>query len=81
MAQSISRNIQVSREDLKMLKCSNPECDSTIFIQVFEIGIYSGLLNPTGQDQMIQIPKITCIKCGNAPGKPEEVKKEEVILN
>lgn len=70
------KNIQVKREDLKMLKCSNPDCTSSVFMQVFELGVYSKFINPTGQDQLIQVPKIICILCGNIPGQPEEPKKE-----
>jgi hypothetical protein len=80
MGETIQRGFQVRREDLKLLKCSNPECPSTTFIQIFELGIYSGLINPTGQDQLVQMPKIVCIKCGSPPGKPEEVKEESNVI-
>ena len=64
---TMTKNIQVSRENLKFLSCSNPECDSTLFTQIFELGIWSALINPTGQDQLMQLPKMVCIKCGSAP--------------
>ena len=72
--QKIVQNMQVRPEDLKMLSCSNPECDSKLFTQIFEIGMISGLINPTGKDQFIQIPKMVCIKCGALPN----IKKKEV---
>lgn len=73
MGQTMTHHVR--REDLKMLKCSNLNCPSTSFVQVFELGIYSGLINPTGQDQLIQIPRISCVVCGHPPGKPDEDKE------
>ena len=75
--QKIIQNMQVRQEDLKMLSCSNPECDSKLFTQIFEIGMISRLINPTGKDQFIQIPKMVCIKCGNVPSTEEKEVKEE----
>lgn len=73
--QPMQQNINISRDDLKILKCSNPDCDSTLFIKVFEIGMLSALMNSTGKDQFVHIEKVTCIKCGSQPSKDEPIKK------
>jgi len=72
--QMAKQQIHIDRENLRMLKCSNPNCDSTFFTQIFEIGIWSGLINPTGKDQIINMAKMVCIKCGSHPDVKEQNK-------
>jgi len=64
--------IQINREDLRILKCSNPDCISTMFTQIFELGVLSALINPTGQEQLVQLPKMICINCGSMPDLKEQ---------
>jgi len=70
--QMAKQQIHIDRENLRMLKCSNLNCDSTFFTQIFEIGIWSGLINPTGKDQIINMAKMVCIKCGSHPALEEQ---------
>ncbi|MDY6893800.1 MAG: hypothetical protein SVO01_00055 [Thermotogota bacterium] len=71
----VNQRIQIKREDLKILTCSNPECNSTIFTETFELGLYSALISPTGKDEVIKMTRNVCIKCGHLPQDPNKPKE------
>ena len=70
-------NINIKPEDLDDICCEN--CGSKYFRQVSAFKRLSGLLSPTGKEQIVPVPVFKCDECGfiNEQFRPVESKKKK----
>lgn len=62
--------VNINPNDLQDILCSNNDCASTNFVQVYQMKKLSALLSPDGQEQIITIPVFICDDCGTEmPGQ------------
>jgi len=45
-----------------------PQCKSTHFVSVLTIKKISGVLSPTGKDELVAVEIFKCVKCGGELG-------------
>ena len=70
-------NLNIKPEDLKDIVCEN--CGSKYFRQVQAFKRLSGLLSPTGKEQIVPVPVFKCDECGfiNESFRPVEGKEDK----
>ena len=63
-------SININPNDLQNIMCSNNDCLSKNFIQVYQMKKISALISPDGQEQIVTIPVFICNDCGTEmPGQ------------
>ena len=57
--------------NVDLSKCPNlecPQCKGTHFVSVLVIKKISGVLSPTGKDELVAVEIFKCVKCGGELG-------------
>ena len=73
----LNTNINIKPEDLDDICCEN--CGGKYFRQVQAFKRLSGLLSPTGKEQIVPVPVFKCDECGfiNESFRPVEAKNKK----
>ena len=64
------QQININPEDTTGISCANPQCGGNLFMPMFALRRVSALISPTGREEVIQVPVMTCAGCG-LPYTPE----------
>ncbi len=62
MNQQGMQSININPEDTKPVVCE--KCESQFFIPVYMLRTVSALISPSGREETLQIPVMSCTGCG-----------------
>jgi hypothetical protein len=61
-AGSMPQQININPEDTTGIKCGN--CGGEFYIPVYMLRKVSALISPSGREEVIQVPVMSCAGCG-----------------